>query len=132
MAYQPAFSAPGVIRMEHDPSSKALIVHWEKFHNVKEMVDKCNSEGKRLGAKTLIVEVPAGLVLKQEDAAMFQEYVPKNQLAAGMTNLINIVSSSAVTNMASKRWKEPSKQCGLTVYEAPSVDEALKIAKQNA
>ena len=85
-----------------------------------------------MGAKTLIVEVPAGLVLKQEDAAMFQEYVPKNQLAAGMTNLINIVSSSAVTNMASKRWKEPSKQCGLTVYEAPSVDEALKIAKQNA
>jgi len=132
MAAQPAFSAPGVIRMEFDPSCKALLVFWEKFLNVKEMVDKCNSEGKRLGAKTLIVQVPAGLALKQEDAALFQEYVPKNQLAAGMSNLVNIVSSSAVTNMASKRWKEPSKQCGLSVFEAQSVEDALQIARGQA
>nr|WP_320132638.1 hypothetical protein [uncultured Holophaga sp.] len=129
MAMQPAFTAPGVIRMEYENSVKALVVHWEKFQDVKTMVDKCNSEGKRLGARTLIVEVPAGLVLKQDDAALFQEYVPKGQLAAGMGNLINIVSSSAVTNMGSKRWKEPSKQCGLAVYEAPGVEEALELAK---
>ncbi|MBP1629052.1 MAG: hypothetical protein H6Q00_3527 [Holophagaceae bacterium] len=132
MATQPAFSASGVIRMEYEPTCKALLVFWEKFLNVKEMVDKCNSEGKRLGAKSLIVQVPAGLALKQEDAALFQEYVPKNQLAAGMANLINIVSSSAITNMAAKRWKEPSKQCGLTVFEATSVEDALRIAREQA
>lgn len=130
MPLQPAFSAPGIIGMQFDPSCKALVVCWEKFQNVKEMVDKCNSEGKRLGAKTLIVQVPAGLVLKQEDAALFQEYVPKNQIAAGMMNLVNVVSSSAITNMASKRWKEPSKQSGLTVFEAASIEEGLKIAQQ--
>ena len=122
-------SLPGIIHLEHHARSRSIIVRWHKFKMVKEMVDKTAEEGFRLSARSVIVVPPVGVTLPPGDAAIFEDYTPRKLQAAGIIASITVMTTDALTNLATKRWKNPGRLGLIEIHDATSLDEALMLAE---
>lgn len=129
MSERPIFTIPGAAKVAFDPECKAVIVYWEHFRQVREVVDLVAVEAQRAGAKSVIVVPAAGQAMNREDATLFESYVPQQQIQAGLVATITVASSSALTNMAAKRWKNPGGDGAIAICDAPSLNDAKRMAR---
>jgi len=132
VAMLPVFHINDIARVEFDRESRVIVVTWEHFRSVREVVDRVNVEAKKLGAKSLIVIPATGQAMNRDDAAIFESYVPQQQIQAGLVATITVLSSSALSNMASKRWKNPGSAGSIAICDAPTLPDALRLARQYA
>lgn len=121
-------SLPGIIRLEHHAASHAIVVHWFKFRQVREMVDRTVEEGRRLTARTIIILPPVGELLPTHEAEIFEEYTPQRLSEVGIKASITVMTNDTATNLATKRWKNPGSRGQVEILDASSLDEALLLA----
>lgn len=127
----PVFDVPGVYTCTWAPRERAVIGRWFSFRGgpVREIVTRHVEEGRRLGARSCIVDVTGVTdTLTPEDAdwvAASGTMLP----AAGIPVLINVVPSWEPDRSGSERWASSTHSHGTVVYTCGSLVDALAITE---
>jgi hypothetical protein len=125
------FEEPGVVQAELG-ADRTIVVHWRNLA-LGEVVRACceaQLEKVREGARVIVVDTEdARWAPPQEIQEWFGDTLFPDLRDAGLAAIITVVPRSAVTRLASSRWKRIGEPFSFAMYEAESLDAATELAR---
>ncbi|MGH7291383.1 MAG: hypothetical protein ACREJT_09245, partial [Myxococcota bacterium] len=125
------FTIDRTITVVYYAAQKALVGEWESLSTpqFREALMRAMDEGKRLGAKSWVVDLTRDPgVPTQDDLQWVETFNVGNALRKGITACINIHGASALAKMGSRRWTKSASEQGMITHDCGSLDEALELA----
>lgn len=135
MAGTELFRIPKTIIVEHYPSEKAVIAHWESLStpSFRGAIERGLGECGRLRAKSWIVDLSQNPgVPSQADQEWIETTAWELCRKNGVVGLINIHGTSALSTMGSRRWTKSADDRGMATYDCQTFVDALAIAVEVA
>lgn len=129
------FTIDKTIIVTYYPAQKALVGEWISLctPQFREALMRAMDEGKRLGAKSWIVDLTRDPgVPTQDDLKWVQDFNIQNAISKGITACINVHGGSAIAKMGAKRWTQSAGEQGMLTADCASLEEALQLAAQHA
>jgi len=135
MAGVPLYSIPGTIDVVHHREEKALVATWHCMTTprFREALEKGLNECGRVGALTWVVDLSENPgVPSQADLNWIDTDCVEISRKSRIRAIINVLGSSAIATMGSKRWTKSASDRGLATYNCSTVADALSLAAEVA
>lgn len=134
MAATVVYDAPGEVTVWFDEDSQEILASWVRFGNERVFKENLDVQAELVEsgrARYVIVDVASTTgTPSAKDQDYLTRFVFPRYREGGLSAIITVVPSQAVTKMGAKRWTHSGNAFRFGMYEAASVEDARALVEE--